>query len=152
MTLTKTTLAAAGLAAVLALKGAVAMAADLEVAVSGLRSAEGEARVAVHRRVSGAVFSAAGVVAAARRPAREGEVRVVFEGLAPGDYAVAAFHDADGDGKLGRNMAGMPTEGFGFSKGATGSMGPPGFNEAAVTVGPMAARVSVVVPISYPGS
>ena len=65
---------------------------------------------------------------------------------------MATFHDADGDGKLGQNIVGMPTEGFGFSNGATGFMGPPSFDKAAVTLGTKDARVSAVVPISYPGS
>ena len=152
MTVTKKTLAAAGLATALALTGTAAAAADLEVVVSGLESAEGDARIALHKRVSGVAFPSGGVVAATIRPAVKGEIRVVFAGLAPGDYAVAAFHDADRDGKLAQNIVGMPTEGFGFSNGATGFMGPPSFDKAAVTVGAKDERVSVVVPISYPGS
>lgn len=152
MTVTKKTLATAGLATALALTGTAAAAADLEVVVSGLNSAEGDARIAVHKRVSGVRFPGDGVVAATIRKAVKGEMRVVFAGLAPGDYAVAAFHDADGNGELGRNIVGLPTEGFGFSNGATGFMGPPSFDKAAITVGSKDARVSVVVPIAYPGS
>ena len=152
MTVTKNTFAIAGLAAALALTGTAAAAADLEVVVSGLNSAEGDARIAVHKRVSGTEFPGGGVVAATMRPAVVGKIRVVFAGLAPGEYAVAAFHDADGDGELGQNIVGVPTEGFGFSNGATGFMGPPSFDKAAVTVGSKNARVSVVVAISYPGS
>ncbi|MDE0172482.1 MAG: DUF2141 domain-containing protein [Defluviicoccus sp.] len=152
MTRTTRALATAGLAAVLALTGTAAKAADLEVVLRGLKSAEGDARIAVHKRVADVTFPQGGVVAATIRPAREGEIRVVFTGLAPGEYAVAAFHDADGDGKLARNIVGMPTEGFGFSNGATGFMGPPSFDKAAVAVGSKDARVSAVVPISYPGS
>ena len=152
MTVTKKTLATAGLATALALTGTAAAAADLEVVVSGLNSAEGDARIAVHKRVSGVRFPGDGVVAATIRKAVKGEMRVVFAGLAPGDYAVAAFHDADGNGELGQNIVGMPTEGFGFSNGATGFMGPPSFDKAAITVGSEDARVSVVVPIAYPGS
>ncbi|MCY4549613.1 MAG: DUF2141 domain-containing protein [Defluviicoccus sp.] len=126
-------------------------AADLEVVLDGLRSAEGHARVAVHKRVPDAAFPAGGVVGASWRPAGKGKLRFVFADLAPGDYAVAAFHDADGDGKLGQNAVGMPIEGFGFSNGATGFMGPPGFDEAAVTVGPKDGRVTAAVRIAYPG-
>ncbi|MDE0335273.1 MAG: DUF2141 domain-containing protein [Defluviicoccus sp.] len=152
MTSTKRTLATAGFAAALALAGTATSAADLEVVVTGLNSAEGEARIAVHKRVAGVEFPGGGVVAATIRPASKGEIRVVFVDLAPGDYAVATFHDTDGDGKLGQNIVGMPTEGFGFSNGATGFMGPPSFDKAAVTLGTKDARVSVIVPISYPGS
>ena len=152
MTVTKKTLATAGLAMALALPATAAAAADLEVVVKGLNSAKGDARIAVHKRVSDVKFPGGGVVAATYRPASKGEMRVVFAGLPPGEYAVAAFHDADGDGDLAQNIVGMPTEGFGFSNGATGFMGPPSFDDAAVTVGATDARVSVVVPIAYPGS
>ena len=151
MTRTTRALATAGLAAVLA-RPEPPPAADLEVVLRGLKSAEGDTRIAVHKRVADVAFPQGGVVAATIRPAREGEIRVVFTDLAPGEYAVAAFHDADGDGKLARNIVGMPTEGFGFSNGAKGFMGPPSFDKAAVTVGSKDARVSAVVPISYPGS
>ncbi|MDE0057617.1 MAG: DUF2141 domain-containing protein [Defluviicoccus sp.] len=151
MTISRT-LGVCGTVAAALLVSSTAVAADLEVVVDGLRSAQGQARVAVHKRVPGAAFPEGGVVAAAWRTAGEGALRFVFADLAPGDYAVAAFHDADGDGKLGQNMVGLPTEGFGFSNGATGFMGPPSFDEAAVTIGPKDERVSVAVPIAYSGS
>ncbi len=102
---------------------ATAPAADLEVVLDGLRSAEGHARVAVHKRVPDAAFPAGGVVGAAWRPAGKGKLRFVFADLAPGDYAVAAFHDADGDGKLGQNAVGMPSRGSGFPTAPRGSWG-----------------------------
>ena len=141
-----------GPAAAALLVSAAASAADLEVTVSGLRSAEGHARVAVHKRVPDAGFAEGGVVAATFRVAGKGELRFVFADIEPGDYAVAAFHDADSDGKLNTNLLGLPTEGFGFSNGAVGFMGPPSFEEAAVTVGAGDERVTVAVPIAYAGS
>ncbi|MBS0455463.1 MAG: DUF2141 domain-containing protein [Proteobacteria bacterium] len=63
-----------------------------------------------------------------------GPATVVFRGLAPGRYAVSAFLDEDGDGKLGTNMAGIPREPYGFSRDARGRFGPPPFDDAAVDV------------------
>lgn len=145
------TFGSCGAAAAALLVGASALAADLEVVVSGLRSAEGHARVALHERAAGAAFEDGGVVAATYRRASKGKIRVVFADLAPGEYAVAAYHDADGDGKLAQNMVGLPTEGFGFSNGAVGFMGPPSFDKAAVTIDARDKRVSVAVPLAYPG-
>ena len=128
-----------------------AEAADLEINVAGLRSADGDVRVALHRQTTGAeAVGDAAVVAASSRSAAPGTVRFVFADLAPGAYAVAAFHDADGDGDLTTNFLGMPAEGFGFSKGAVGFMGPPSFADAAVTVGEGDAPLAVSVPIAYP--
>lgn len=153
MTRSNNTLAGLALACLASFAAQAALAGDLEVRLEGLRSADGEARIALHRRVDGVKFpDDAGVVAAISRRAAAGSVRVVFTDLPPGDYAVAAFHDADGDGELATNILGMPTEGYGFSNGARGFMGPPRFDAAAVTVGEEADPLSIAVPMGYPGS
>ena len=57
--------------------------------------------------------------------------RLVITGLAPGRYAFSFYEDANGNGKLDRNLFGMPTERYGMSRDATGTMGPPSFDAAA---------------------
>ena len=61
-------------------------------------------------------------------------VTAVFTGLTPGSYAVRAFHDLNGDGKLNVNPFGIPTEPYAFSNDARGAMGPPGWDAASFTV------------------
>ena len=154
MTIRSASIKGFALAAALACTASLAFqaaAADLEVRIDGLRSADGYVRVALHGQVPEGAFPADdGVVAASFRRAAEGAVRIVFADVAPGAYAVAAFHDADGDGALNQNVVGMPTEGHGFSNGARGFMGPPSFEDAAVTVGESEAMVSIAVSIEYP--
>ena len=152
MTTTVNTFATIVLAGAAVFLAANANSADLEVSIEGLRSAEGQARVALHQRVPSASFpDEDGAVAKISRSADPSGVRVIFTGLSPGDYAVAAFHDADGDGELDQNILRIPTEGYGFSNGARGFMGPPSFDAAALTIGSGEERISVVVPIAYPG-
>ena len=62
--------------------------------------------------------------------AKVGEVELVFEKVPPGTYAISVFHDANENGKLDSNFAGIPKEGFGFSNNAMGMFGPPSFGEA----------------------
>lgn len=57
--------------------------------------------------------------------------RVVIAGLAPGRYAFTFFEDRNGNGQLDRNLFGIPTERYGMSRDATGTMGPPSFDAAA---------------------
>ena len=57
-----------------------------------------------------------------------------FKGLAPGRYAIKAFHDVNGDGKMATNPFGMPTEPFAFSNNAHGNMGPARWADAAFEV------------------
>ena len=128
-----------------------ASAADLEVRLNGLDSDDGMVRVALHRQMPGVKFpDDAGVVAGAFRPAVKGSVRIVFPDLPAGDYAVTAFHDADGDGELASNPMGMPTESYGFSNDAHGFMGPPSFKAAAVTIGEGDAPVRIAVKLAGP--
>lgn len=63
-------------------------------------------------------------VRAAMVPVKGDVAEAVFEGLAPGAYAVKAFHDVDGNGKMGANPFGMPIEPFAFSNDAIGDAGP----------------------------
>jgi uncharacterized protein (DUF2141 family) len=56
--------------------------------------------------------------------------QVRFEDLPDGDYAMRAFHDVDGDGKMKTNPFGMPIEPFAFSNNAVGNMGPASWERA----------------------
>ncbi|MDG2381338.1 MAG: DUF2141 domain-containing protein [Pirellulaceae bacterium] len=60
--------------------------------------------------------------------AADGEtVDVNLSELPPGEYAIAAFQDANNDGVLNRNALGIPTEVYGFSNDARGRFGPPDY-------------------------
>lgn len=62
-----------------------------------------------------------------------------FEGLAPGRYAVAAFHDEDGNGKVKTNFIGIPREPVGVSNN-TGGM--PSHSKSLVDV-PVSGQIEV---------
>lgn len=66
--------------------------------------------------------------------ADKAEVATMLEGLSPGTYAIKAFHDIDGDHKMGSNPYGMPTEPFAFSNNAQGNMGPAKWTDAKFDV------------------
>jgi uncharacterized protein (DUF2141 family) len=53
-----------------------------------------------------------------------------FAPIAAGNYAVACFHDENGNGKCDTGFLGIPTEGTVVSNQAKGFMGPPSFNAA----------------------
>ena len=54
--------------------------------------------------------------------------RTCFYLPGPGTYAVAIYHDADGNHEFNRSALGMPTEGFGFSNDAPTRFGVPSFD------------------------
>jgi uncharacterized protein (DUF2141 family) len=63
-----------------------------------------------------------------------GEAEIEFSGLAPGRYALAVFHDLNGNGKLDTNLLGVPTEPYGFSNINSAKWGSPDFDEAAFEI------------------
>ncbi|WP_374471135.1 DUF2141 domain-containing protein [Phenylobacterium sp.] len=66
-------------------------------------------------------------------PVRAGAAQVRLD-LPPGRYAVMAFHDRNGDGRLNTLPVGLPTEPYGFSRDARGAFGPPGWDKAAFSL------------------
>ena len=65
--------------------------------------------------------------------------------IAFGTYAIAVFHDINGNGKLDKSGFGIPTEPYGFSKNARGSFGPPSFQSAAFEVSDAAVDLDIRV-------
>jgi len=59
------------------------------------------------------------------------EELIKFENVPYGDYAVAVIHDMNNDGKLDKNVFGIPIEGYGFSNNAMDKYGPPSFLQAS---------------------
>jgi uncharacterized protein (DUF2141 family) len=70
----------------------------------------------------------------ARLDVAAGQRTATFEGLAPGEYAIRAFHDVNGDGQMNRNPFGMPIEPYAFSNNAVGNMGPASWERSRFTV------------------
>ena len=65
---------------------------------------------------------------------KDGRAAVTFADLEPGEYAVSAFHDKNNNGRLDTNLAGKPTEPYGFSNDAKGTFGPPKFEKARFSI------------------
>jgi uncharacterized protein (DUF2141 family) len=62
-------------------------------------------------------------MAAVKTPALEATTRLQMCGIAGDTVAISMFQDLDSDGKLGRNIMGLPTEPWG-SSGTPGMFGP----------------------------
>ena len=124
--------------AVLALLAGPARAASVEVVVEGAEPGAGEVYVTL---CQGGLSEAACPVGRSA-PARGAESRFVFTGIAPGIWAVAAFQDSDGNGRLDRTGLGLPLEPYGFS-GAVGRRARPDFAEASFALREPGASIRV---------
>lgn len=109
-----------------------AFAADLSLSVADGPAAEATLYVALY--IDAASYADSKAVASQTAPMQGGKARFVFAGLAPGRYALRAFADENGNGKLDTNLVGMPTERYGFSNDAKGNRAAPAFEAAAISV------------------
>lgn len=64
-------------------------------------------------------------------PAKAGETVVTVDGVPPGAWAVLSYQDENDNGKLDRNVLGIPKEPYAFSRDARGRFGPPSFEDAS---------------------
>lgn len=130
--------AGAATAVLSALVSGPAAAATLSVEVDGIAPGAGAVRVAVC--VGG--LEAADCPTGQTVAAEAGALRVVFPNMPAGTYAVAAYQDLDGSGRLGRTRLGLPTQPFGLSNGA-GRRARPSFEMAAFALAEPGATVRV---------
>ncbi len=106
------------------------VAADLSIRIEGLSSGAGAVHYGVYAKPQH-FPKPEGRVAKGHVAAQPAGVTVVVEGLPPGTYAVAVYHDENGNGEFDQGFLGLPLEDYGFSNGATVFFGPPSFSEAA---------------------
>ncbi len=116
--------------AVLALP-APALAVQLDIELTGVENDHGLVRVAV---CTPETFTTKHCPFTAAAPARPGSVVVTLPGIPPGRYAVQAYHDEDGNGRLRKGLFGIPAEAIGFSRDARVRLGAPSFEDAAIDV------------------
>ena len=128
--------AAAAIACGLASIGA-APAGRVEIDVEGLRSKTGLVQVCMTMRAD-LLNNCAADPAARRATISAAAPDLIFADLPSGVYAIALFHDENGNGKLDTRM-GIPIEGVGFSRNPRLWFGPPRFSAAQfkVTGGPV---------------
>jgi uncharacterized protein (DUF2141 family) len=117
----------------------------LTVQVNGVRSAQGEVAITVyaddkHR------FLARGQKLARLRVKAAGSVSACFW-LPPASYAVAVYHDANGDRDFNRNAIGLPAEGFGFSNNPETKLGLPPLSQVRFRLPP--GEGSTVIQMRY---
>lgn len=126
-----------------------ARACDVVLRVDGVRNGHGEILAALCARAD---FLHRHCTWRGRAPAAAGETRITIHNVPPGRYAAQAFHDENGDQRLGRSLLGLPTEGIAVSR-AAGASGKawaamPKFDDAAFDIGP--AGGTVTLSLHYP--
>jgi uncharacterized protein (DUF2141 family) len=128
------------LTAVLLLSVSSAHAATLTIRAQGVQPNQGM----VYAGICDTSFDEATCPYKDRGRATAGTVELRIRNVKPGSYAIAVFHDVNGNGKLDRSFIGLPSEPYGFSNDV-GRRGPPNFDAARIVVTEPA--TTVVIPI-----
>ena len=127
-------------------QGAVAVPSSIVVQIDGLRSNRGQVMACMTANPK--TFPDCQKDPHARHltvPAANGET-VQFKDVPQGRYAIALFHDENGNGRMDKMMM-LPREGFGFSRDAPLQFGPPRFGAASFQVGP--AQLKTAIKVRY---
>lgn len=104
----------------------------LTLTVADIETNRGEVRIALFN--SKETYTKKPIHAAVVKVEKSSTIWTVTD-LKPGDYAIALFHDANSDGKMNKNLIGLPKEDYGFSNDASGTFGPPSWSTAKFTIG-----------------
>lgn len=114
---------------------------SLKVVVSGADGNGGEMRIALfNSKEQYTAFDARKEEAKQGEAFRKEAVKIgdgnlvtySLEDIPPGTYAIAAFHDKDGNRKLNSSFLGLPSEPYGFTRDARGSLGLPPYEQAMI--------------------
>ncbi len=132
-----------GAALATTLLAAPAFAAELAITVRGLEQPTGYAMIAVY--ANQAEMDNGVGIANVKMAVTESRTVSVTVDLPTGRYAVAVFHDENGNGTLDTNIVRFPTEPIGFGNNARGSFGPATFEDAAVDLPAAGARTDITV-------
>ena len=115
------------------------LAGTLVVRVSGVKAAQGTIYVGVCARS----FDEADCPYKDRKAAAAGTVELRIPNVAPGRYAIAVYHDVNGNGRLDKTLF-VPNEPYGFSNNAGGGT-VPSFEGALITVADPTTAVAVAL-------
>ena len=106
----------------------------LNLIITNIGSREGVIQVLLFHQADGFPDTPSKAYKILRLPIQQDRAAAVLA-IPEGKYAISAFHDHDGDGKLRTGAFGIPKDAYGFSKNAKGFFGPPAFEKAAFSLG-----------------
>ncbi len=120
---------------------------NLGVTVKGLKNQKGQVCFSLFSSSRGFPSNDKRAVKAQCVKLGDSNVKLNIPSLKAGTYAIAMFHDSNGDGKLNTSAFGIPKEGFGFSRNPRILTGPPKFGDSAVFV--VGSSTNIQIDMNY---
>lgn len=106
----------------------------INVVLEGMRSGRGLAAVTLYADNSRKFLVKHGSLYVGRSPATAGTTRTCIFLPGPGVYALAIYHDENGNQSFDRNAIGLPAEGYGFSNNPATLAGLPSFRSVRLAI------------------
>jgi uncharacterized protein (DUF2141 family) len=103
----------------------------LSVELFGFKNDRGQALLALFRSKQGFPSEVRYAIWSKALPIHDHHVSVTIQHVPAGIVALAMVHDEDKDFAMDTGLFGIPTEGYGASRDASASFGPPKFDDAA---------------------
>lgn len=119
-------------------------AVELKVHVAALRDARGEVAVTVYPDDPRRFLAPRGKLLR-QRVRTSAPVTTSCFLVRPGHYAIAVYHDENGDRDFARSLIGLPAEGYGFSNDAPSRTGLPAFSAVRFRVPPQGRTIRVTM-------
>ncbi|MCX2743489.1 DUF2141 domain-containing protein [Mangrovivirga sp. M17] len=107
---------------------------NLQIEINNIKTFEGEIKVSVYTREND-FLSLKDIFKYKIFPPSQ-PIEVISFSLPPGEYAIAAYHDIDNDGKMKRNILGIPKEPYGFSNNFKLKFSAPKFEDCKFEIKP----------------
>ncbi|WP_040280113.1 DUF2141 domain-containing protein [Psychroserpens damuponensis] len=102
----------------------------LTITVENAKSDDGKIVLALNTE---ATFMKTQPIQSASATIKDGTAILTFENIQPGDYAIIALHDLNGNQRMDFDANGMPVESYGTSNNPR-SFGPPNYGDAKFNV------------------
>ena len=106
----------------------------IDVVVEGVKSGDGQVAITLYADKPRKFLARHGSLYVGRVPARGGATTGCIFVPKPGVYALAIYHDEDGDGSFDRTGIGLPAEGYGFSNNPSTLAGLPSFKSVRLSI------------------
>jgi len=114
--------------------------ASLHVEIQNVRTLKGDVYIALFNVKN--AFPEGKPLEGKKLEATDKNVQATFS-VEPGDYAVAVYHDENGNGKMDKRVFGIPKEPYGFSNNFRPTMSAPKFSDCQFSVGNTNKSISI---------
>lgn len=116
--------------------------ASLKVEVQNIRVLKGAIYITLYR--PGKDFPGGNSIDDKKITVGGKSVQALFS-VEPGDYAIAVYHDQNGNGKMDTRLFGIPKEPYGFSNNVRPVMSAPKFSACKFNVGDGGRAISIAL-------